>query len=67
MRTGRNQKKVIALLWTLTHFKHTWLSARDIADTSNMNHESTLAWLYSLHEEGLVECRNENPRKWRWK
>lgn len=67
MRTGRNMEKVIDLFEALISNKHQRLTAKDIAFAANMNHESTLAWLYALHEAQMVECRNENPRKWRWK
>ena len=67
MRTGRNVDKITQLLLTLTNYKHKWLSAREIADFSDMSHEAVLAWLYALHDAKLVECLNESPRKWRWK
>ena len=66
MRTGRNIAKVIDLLEALIRNKR-FLSARDIAFAANMSHESTLAWLYALHEAQMVECKNTNPREWRWK
>ena len=67
MRTGRNVEKTIDLLETLLGNKHQFLSARDISFAANMSHEAALAWLYALHEAQMVECRNENPRLWRWK
>ena len=68
MRTGRNQKKIANLLLVLTRHKQhkLWLSAASIAIAADMAHEAVLAGLYALHEEGLVECLNANPRLWRW-
>lgn len=66
MRTRRNTKKIVDLLFVLTRAKHHWLSAKDIADLADMSHEAVLAWLYELHDAKLVECVNEVPRKWRW-
>ena len=66
MRTGRNIAKVIDLLEALMSTKR-FLSARDVSFAANMSHEAALAWLYALHEAGMVECKNINPREWRWK
>ena len=65
MRTRRNTTKVARLLRVLRDSPP--MPAGMLAATAEMNHESVLGWLYVLHDAGLVECWNENPRKWRWK
>lgn len=67
MRTGRNVDKIAHLIRVLVNLKHHYTSAKNIADEAGMSNEAVLAWMYALHEEGLVECLNENPRLWRWK
>lgn len=43
------------------------MSAGMIAAAVPLDHASVLSWMYVLRDHGLVECLNENPRKWKWK